>query len=187
MRSSALRSAPPPRQARLRKIKCPGRRHVLDRGLVLWFPGPASFTGEDVAEIHLHGGPAVIAAHDPPPRRTRRPPPRRAGEFTRRAFANGKLDLTEAEGLADLIGAETEQQRRLALRQLAAKRRSLRTWRTDLVRALALLEARSTSSTRDLPPDCAEAASAPPAAQPRSNTTSPTSAAARSCATASPS
>lgn len=90
----------------------------MDRALVLWFPGPQSFTGEDCAEFHVHGGPAVVsgvlqALGSVPGLR-----PAEAGEFTRRAFAHGKLSLTEVEGLADLIHAETEAQRRQALRQL---------------------------------------------------------------------
>ena len=89
----------------------------LDEALVFWFPGPASFTGEDMIELHTHGSAAVIAGvgaalYDLGLRQAR------AGEFTRRAFENGKLDLTEAEGLADLIDAESEGQRRQALRQM---------------------------------------------------------------------
>ena len=94
---------------------------AIDRGLVLWFRGPASFTGEDVVELHLHGGPAVIAAMTARLGTIEGLSPAEPGEFTRQAFANGRLDLTEAEGLADLIAAETEQQRRLALRQVCGR------------------------------------------------------------------
>lgn len=89
----------------------------IDDALVLWFPAPASFTGEDVAELHVTGGPAVVAALLRALSRIDGLRPAEPGEFTRRAFDNGKLDLTQAEGLADLIDAETEAQRRQALRQ----------------------------------------------------------------------
>ena len=98
-----------PRQARLCEIKHPASDEPLDRGLTLWFEGPNSFTGEDVAEFHIHGGRAVVAAvldailHHPGLRVAE------PGEFTRRAFENGKLDLTEVEGLGDLLQAETEE------------------------------------------------------------------------------
>ncbi|MCE9524188.1 MAG: tRNA uridine-5-carboxymethylaminomethyl(34) synthesis GTPase MnmE, partial [Alphaproteobacteria bacterium] len=152
---AALTSArlPAPRQAVLRAMRFADGAE-LDRGLLLWFPGPHSFTGEDVAEFHLHGGPAIIAAM------TRRlgeidgVRPADPGEFTRRAFANGKLDLTEAEGLADLIAAETEQQRRLALRQTQGALKQLyERWRAELVHALALLEASIDFADEELPDD----------------------------------
>ena len=119
----------------------PASGGILDRGLVLWFPGPASFTGEDMAELHLHGGRAVIAgvldALGALGLRLAEP-----GEFTRRAFENGKLDLTEAEGLADLINAETAAQRSQALLQSAgALRERYETWRASLLRAMAYVEA----------------------------------------------
>ncbi|KAF0875145.1 GTPB3 GTPase, partial [Crocuta crocuta] len=115
---TAPRDLPPARSACLRLLSHPRSGEPLDRALVLWFPGPQSFTGEDCAEFHVHGGPAVVsgvlqALGDVPGLR-----PAEAGEFTRRAFAHGKLSLTEVEGLADLIHAETEAQRRQALRQL---------------------------------------------------------------------
>ncbi|XP_043442880.1 tRNA modification GTPase GTPBP3, mitochondrial isoform X1 [Prionailurus bengalensis] len=115
---TAPRDLPPARSACLRLLSHPRSGEPLDRALVLWFPGPQSFTGEDCAEFHVHGGPAVVsgvlqALGSVPGLR-----PAEAGEFTRRAFAHGKLSLTEVEGLADLIHAETEAQRRQALRQL---------------------------------------------------------------------
>jgi tRNA modification GTPase len=133
--------APPPRHASLRAIGLAGAP-LIDRGLVLWFEGPSSFTGEDMAELHVHGGRAVIgAAIDAvltlPGTRLAEP-----GEFARRAFENGKLDLTEVEGLADLINAETEAQRRQALAQAEGSLRALyENWRAELVRAQALIEA----------------------------------------------
>ncbi|XP_039622994.1 tRNA modification GTPase GTPBP3, mitochondrial [Polypterus senegalus] len=133
---------PPPRTAVLHSISDPNSGELLDRGLLLWFPGPQSFTGEDCAEFHVHGGPAVISAilqalGSLPGLR-----PAEAGEFTRRAFQAGKLDLTEVEGLGDLIHAETEAQRRQALRQMAGDLGHLyQTWSHTLTRALAHLEA----------------------------------------------
>src|SRR5687767_10101531 len=115
---------------------------VLDNGLALWFPGPNTATGEDLAEFHLHGGRAVVAAVEaalaalPGLRRAA------AGEFTRRAFANGRIDLAEAEGLADLLAAETELQRRAAV-ELAggALSRRVEAWRDRLLGLSAQLEA----------------------------------------------
>jgi tRNA modification GTPase len=132
-------SCPPPRKAVLRGFR-DAAGEIFDRGLALWFPGPASFTGEDSAELHAHGGPAVIeaAARALSAAGAR---PAEAGEFTRRAFEHGKLDLTEAEGLADLIDAETEAQRSQALAQMTGALRSLyESWRADLLAALAALE-----------------------------------------------
>lgn len=115
---------------------------VLDRGMVLWFPGPQSFTGEDSAEFQVHGSRAVIAAlHSAfacfPGVRSAEP-----GEFTRRAFLAGKMDLTEVEGLADLLVAETEAQRRQAQEQSSGSlHRLYDSWRARLIRARALIEA----------------------------------------------
>ena len=115
---------------------------LLDRGLVLWFPGPASATGEDLAELHLHGGRAVVAAVEAA--LARRPGLRRAepGEFTRRAFANGRIDLAQAEGLADLLDAETELHRAAALAAAGgALSRRVEGWRARVVELSAALEA----------------------------------------------
>jgi tRNA modification GTPase len=132
---------PAPRRASLREIG-PPQCSLIDRGLVLWFPGPASFTGEDMAEIHVHGSRAVVRAVIDslltlPFTRLAEP-----GEFARRAFENGKLDLTEVEGLADLIAAETEAQARQALAQAEGSlRRLYEGWRSQLLSAQALIEA----------------------------------------------
>lgn len=115
---------------------------LLDDGLALFFPGPASVTGEDLAELHLHGGRAVIAAVEAA--LTALPGLRRAeaGEFTRRAFANGRIDLAEAEGLADLLSAETELQRRAAIGNAAGLLSArVEAWRTELLRLSAQVEA----------------------------------------------
>lgn len=114
----------------------------IDRGLALFFPGPNSFTGEDCAEFHLHGGVAVVERLLEELGAFENYRMAEAGEFTRRAFANGKMDLTIAEGLADLIAAEKEGQRRLALQVASGSQRQLYTdWRQRLVRARALIEA----------------------------------------------
>jgi tRNA modification GTPase len=133
---------PEPRRLSLRRLRDPQSGEPLDQALVAWMPGPNSFSGEDQAELHLHGSLAVRAAvlralsafdgcraADP-------------GEFTRRAFLNGRMDLSSVEGLADLIDAETEAQRRQALRQLEGALGSLvERWRERLISALARLEA----------------------------------------------
>src|SRR5216684_3791622 len=144
---------PAPRIARHVRLRDPASGEELDDGLALWFPGPRSVTGEDVAELHLHGSRAVLAAvmaalgrqglHLAEP-----------GEFTRRAFLNDKLDLTQAEAVADLAAAETEAQRRQALRQLDGQLGDLyRGWGDRLLRLLAHLEAAIDFPDEDLPPE----------------------------------
>jgi tRNA modification GTPase len=147
-----------PRRASLRAFRQPATGQVLDRGLLLWFPGPASYTGEDSAEFHLHGGRAVIEGlmealsslglrHAEP------------GEFTRRGFESGKLDLSQAEAVADLVDAETEAQRRQALGQLdgdLARRHGV--WRAALIETLAVLEAAVDFPDEDLPETVADEA-----------------------------
>jgi tRNA modification GTPase len=117
-------------------------REPIDDAVVLWFPGPASVTGEDVAEFHVHGGRAVVTALFTAVSRIENVRAAEPGEFTRRAFENGKLDLTEAEGLDDLIHADTERQRRQALRQLKGLLGDrARNWRGQIIEASALIEA----------------------------------------------
>ena len=140
--SALARLLPKPRMATRAALADPRDSTPLDQALVLWFPAPHSFTGENVSELHVHGGRAVVAGvldalGAMPGLRMAEP-----GEFTRRAFENGKIDLTEAEGLADLIAAETDAQRRQALRQMSGElHRAAEKWRGDLVRAQALVEA----------------------------------------------
>lgn len=118
------------------------REDPIDRGLVVWFPGPKSFTGEDCAEFHLHGGRAVVAAMVASLGLFEGLRAAEAGEFSRRAFENGRMDLTAVEGLGDLIHAETEAQRRLALRQAdGGVAKVLDGWRERLIRCRALIEA----------------------------------------------
>lgn len=145
---------PRPRRASLRRLR-DGRGEEIDEALVLWMPEPASYTGEDTAELHVHGGPAVVAAllaalaalglrlAEP-------------GEFTRRAFEHGKLDLAQAEGVADLVEAETEQQRRQALAQLEGRLSGVQArWREGLTEALAYFEAAVDFPDEELPADVA--------------------------------
>ena len=114
----------------------------IDDAILLWFPGPGSATGEDIAEFHIHGGRAVLAALVAALSGFENVRPAEPGEFTRRAFENGKLDLTEAEALDDLIHADTERQRRQALRQLRGLLGDkARDWRARIIEASALIEA----------------------------------------------
>src|SRR6187402_1757655 len=132
---------PSPRMATRALLRDIGQRPI-DDAVVLWFPNPASATGEDVAEFHIHGGRAVLAALTAALAKFENVRPAEAGEFTRRAFENGKLDLTEAEGLDDLIHADTDRQRRQALRQLKGLLGDrARDWRREIIAASALIEA----------------------------------------------
>jgi tRNA modification GTPase len=146
------RDLPKPRVA-TREAFCDPRTGVsLDDGLALWFPGPHSFTGEDVVELHIHGGPAVIAAVIDAALSQPGVRPADPGEYTRRAFESGKLDLAEAEGLADLVDAETEGQRRQALRQRRGALSAVyEGWRGKLIEAAALIEAEIDFPDEDLP------------------------------------
>ncbi len=133
---------PEPRRAAFARVRDPQSREIIDEALSLFFKGPSSETGEDVVELQLHGGRAVIAATFAALSRMPGLRSAEAGEFTRRAFENGKLDLTKVEGLADLIYADTEAQRRQAFRQLAGLLGDrAESWRARLIEALALVEA----------------------------------------------
>jgi tRNA modification GTPase len=146
--------APPIRRASLRRLRDPATGEPMDDAIVLRFAAPASFTGEDCVELHLHGGPGVVravaealAGRDG----LRQAEP---GEFTRRAVTNGRIDLAQAEGLADLLAAETGAQARQALALVDGRLSALATdWRARLVRTLALLEAAIDFSDEDLPQD----------------------------------
>ncbi|MGZ3273995.1 MAG: tRNA uridine-5-carboxymethylaminomethyl(34) synthesis GTPase MnmE [Caulobacteraceae bacterium] len=140
---------PPQRRAVVRRLRTGGE--TLDEALVLWMPGPNSFTGEDSAELHLHGGRAGVEAVSRALAglglRLAEP-----GEFSRRAFQNGKLDLTQAEAIADLVDAETDAQRRQALGQLEGELSArYEAWRKRLIQALARLEAAVDFPDEDLP------------------------------------
>lgn len=150
MDSHSGHSSPPfpaPRMASLRKLYCPVGQEALDQAIVLWLPGPRSFTGEDTVELHCHGSRAVVqgvteallALDKGGEARVRLAEP---GEFTERAFANGRMDLTEVEGLADLIAADTAAQRKQALKQMGgALRQTYEGWREELKVCLAHTEA----------------------------------------------
>ncbi|MEM7462319.1 MAG: tRNA uridine-5-carboxymethylaminomethyl(34) synthesis GTPase MnmE [Pseudomonadota bacterium] len=132
----------PARVATLAVLRDPKTAREVDRGLILWFPGPNSFTGEDCAEFHLHGGPAVVSAMYGVLDGLEGLRIAEAGEFSKRAFENGKLDLTEIEGLADLISAETSMQREIAFRQYSgALRETMEDWRSRVIRLRAMVEA----------------------------------------------
>lgn len=142
---------PAPRHAYLRDIR--DGAEVLDRALIMWFEGGQSFTGEEVAEIHLHGAP-VIVRHLGQILSGQGLRLAEAGEFTRRAFLNGKMDLSEVEGLGDLLAAETESQRRMALRMSNGElSRKAEDWRSLLIRAGALVESSVDFADEDVPDD----------------------------------
>jgi tRNA modification GTPase len=149
---AGLCSPPPPRRASLRALRVADGR-ALDQAVVLWFPGPGSYTGEDSFELHLHGGSAVLegvvlALLDLGARQAE------PGEFTRRAVVNGRMDLLEAEAVADLIDAETALQRDQALRQLGGALGNVYTgWASRLLRLLAQQEALIDFPDEDLPPE----------------------------------
>ena len=148
-------SLPPPRRASVRSLRNADGQ-LLDEALVLWTPGPASYTGEDGAELQLHGGPAIVegvigALAALPGLRLAEP-----GEFTRRAFENGRLDLAQAEAVADLVDAETAAQAKQALAQLGgALSERYEVWRAALTHSLAMLEAAVDFPDEELPADVA--------------------------------
>lgn len=135
-------SLPAPRHFSLCSLRDPGSGELLDKAAVVWCPGPQSVTGEDVVELHLHGSPAVLGAVFDVLRRYPLLRPADAGEFTRRAFANGKLDLVEVEGLADLLEARTSSQLRQAMQQFSGVASSVFDgWRSELLQIRAGIEA----------------------------------------------
>ncbi len=143
---------PPPRRAALRALSAPSG-DIIDRALVLWLPGPGSYTGEDCAELHIHGGRAVFQAVSSALLRLGARPAE-PGEFTRRAFINGRMGLLEAEAVADLVDAETEAQRRQALRQMdGAQGGLIAAWADRVRRLLAWQEALIDFPDEDLPPE----------------------------------
>lgn len=145
---------PAPRHAGVRALYDPADGELLDRGLVLLFAGPRSFTGEDVVELQVHGGAAVAGALLPALARQPGLRPAEPGEFSRRAVLNGQLDLTQAEAVADLVAAETAAQRRQALRQLDGELGALyEDWRQRLLSLLAQAEAEIDFPDEDVPDD----------------------------------
>lgn len=149
---------PKPRRAEYRTLKDPSDGSTIDHGLVLWFPGPGSFTGEDVVELQVHGGRAVVDKVLSTLLREDRVRLAEAGEFTRRAFENGRMDLTEVEGLADLIAANTEVQREIAVSQSHGALRAIyEGWRESLIRVQAMYAAEIDFIDEDDVPDDAAA------------------------------
>jgi tRNA modification GTPase len=136
------RRLPPPRQAALRALRDPASGDLLDRALVLWFAGPATATGEDLVELHLHGGRAIVAAVAQALSQMPGLRPALPGEFTRRALMAGRIDLAEAEGLGDLLMAETEAQRRRAIAAVEGLiSQAVGRWSDRLLRVSAEVEA----------------------------------------------
>ena len=116
-----LKKLPTPRVATLRKFNKNGSKNLIDEGVVLWFPGPNSYTGEDLAEFHVHGSRAVINAMHNSISKIENCRLAEPGEFTKRAFQNGRINLLKAESIADLISSETEIQRKQALKIMSGK------------------------------------------------------------------
>ena len=144
---------PSPKHAVLKAFR-DARGRIIDRGLLLWFEAPHSFSGEDIAEFHVHGGRAVVEAMLDALSAVDGLRPAEAGEFTRRAVENGKLDLTQAEALADLIDAQTDAQRKQALGQYGGALTALyESWRTRLTRAVGLTEAVLDFPDEEVPDD----------------------------------
>jgi tRNA modification GTPase len=174
------RPRPAARRASLRALTDPDGGALLDRALLLWLPGPGTATGEDMAELHLHGGRAVTAAVLAALGRLPDLRPAAAGEFTRRAFETGRIDLNEAEALADLLAAETEAQRRNAMLLAGgALSRALEDWQHRVLSLAARLEAQlDFSDEEDVAPARPTLASRPcsmpwPGARRRSSRRSP--------------
>ncbi|XP_014279132.1 tRNA modification GTPase GTPBP3, mitochondrial [Halyomorpha halys] len=137
-----FKQLPPPRKAKLKKLSDPITKEVLDQGIVLWFPGPNSFTGEDSCEFQIHGGSAVVSSVLQALGKLDNFQPAEPGEFTKRAFYSGKMDLTSIEGLSALIDSETDIQRKQALHQMEGVLYSLYNgWSDKLMKSLAYLEA----------------------------------------------
>ena len=133
-------------------LKNPASSEIIDKALVLGFKAPASYTGEDIIEFHLHGGQAVIQALISFLAKQKQHRMAEPGEFTRRAFENGKMDLTEAEAVADLINAETQNQKAQALMQMSGALSTLyESWTKELKSALAYLEADIEFPDEDMP------------------------------------
>lgn len=152
---------PKPRYAALRALRHPVSRETLDQALVLWMPGPSSFTGEDIVELHLHGGTAVVSAVSETLIELGLTPAE-PGQFSRRAFENGRLDLTQAEAIADLVDAQSTAQRRQALAQLSGgASHAIANWWSDLVQALSYLEAAIDFPDEALPAEVAARAGGP--------------------------
>ncbi len=143
---------PDPRVATLRKFNKNGSKEMIDEGVILWFPGPNSYTGEDLAEFHVHGSRAVINAMHTTISKIKNCRLAEPGEFTRRAFQNGRINLLKAESIADLISSETEIQRKQALKIMSGKSSDkFNAWREKLLKILSHIEAKIDFPEEDLP------------------------------------
>ena len=154
IKSLTGRDLPKPRMATLRKINNINTSELIDEGIIIWFPGPESYTGEDMAEIHVHGGRAVIEAIHNSISKVKNCRLAEAGEFTKLAFQNGKINLLKAESIADLISAETEIQRRQAVKIMNGKTADQFNFlREKLLKILSHVEAKIDFPDEDLPND----------------------------------
>ena len=145
---------PNPREATKRKFNYIDTNELIDEGILLWFPGPNSYTGEDLAEFHIHGSRAVINALHNTISKIKNCRLAEPGEFTKRAFQNGKINLLKAESIADLISSETEIQRKQALKIMSGKSSDkFNSWREKLLKILSHIEAKIDFPDEDLPKD----------------------------------
>ena len=152
--SLTKKTMPPPRVATLRKIINSNSNELIDEGIVIWFPGPNSYTGEDMAEFHVHGSKAVIQAVLDNISKIENCRLAEAGEFTKKAFYNEKINLLKAEGIGDLIASETEIQRKQAIKIISGKNSDkFNSWREILLKTLSNLEAKIDFPEEDLPID----------------------------------
>ena len=143
---------PQPRVATLKKFSKNGEKNLIDEGVILWFPGPNSYTGEDLAEFHVHGSRAVVEAMHQAISKVKNCRLAEPGEFTKRAFQNGKINLLKAESIADLISSETEIQRKQAIKIMSGKSSNkFNTWRKKLLKVLSHVEAKIDFPDEDLP------------------------------------
>ena len=143
---------PKPRVATLRKINNINTSELIDEGIIIWFPGPESYTGEDMAEIHVHGGKAVVLAVQNEISKIKNCRLAEPGEFTKLAFQNGKINLLKAESIADLISAETEIQRLQAVKIMKGKSsKKFNELREKLIKILSFVEAKIDFPEEDLP------------------------------------
>ena len=143
---------PPPRVATLKKFNKNGKKELIDEGVIIWFPGPNSYTGEDLAEFHVHGSRAVIKAMHLAISKINNCRLAEPGEFTKRAFQNGRINLLKAESIADLISAETEIQRKQALKIMSGKSSDqFNLWREQLLKILSHVEAKIDFPDENLP------------------------------------
>ena len=143
---------PPPRVATLKKFNKNGQKNLIDEGVIIWFPAPNSYTGEDLAEFHVHGSRAVINAMHSAISKIKNCRLAEPGEFTKRAFQNGRINLLKAESIADLISSETEIQRKQALKIMSGKSSDkFNSWREKLLKILSHVEAKIDFPEEDLP------------------------------------